>query len=389
MKQHIISFLSTIKDEILNISKYLYENPEPSYGEFKASSYLKKILKTYNFCVTDNYLNISTAFRAEFGTGHPKICFICEYDAVPNLGHIFGYNLVSAMSIGAALGLSKVLPNISGSVIVIGCPGEVVGSSKITMTKDGAFEDIDAVLTMQPNVVTTTTVSSNASSTLQLIRKTIIPSESTNPIVNYELDSCNFLLNSLELLVKGSNNGCLLSNFAINSNIRQDEYITTQLHFLVNAPNIKNIDNLETDLKKLILIEDNILHTTSKLSIVDLPYKELLTSNILNRLLCHNLKELGIIEIEEPKCNHGALGLGSVSHTVPCVHSSIKVVREENIKYGTQAFANATISSYANEVIIKAACALAITGLDLLEKQSLLLEIKADYLNKLKINSSL
>jgi Metal-dependent amidase/aminoacylase/carboxypeptidase len=95
MKQEIITYLSTIKQQLFDLSKYIYDNPEHSFNEYKSSKYIINILRQNNFNITENFLNIPTAFFAQYGSGHPKICYICEYDAVENKGHINGHNLIS------------------------------------------------------------------------------------------------------------------------------------------------------------------------------------------------------------------------------------------------------------------------------------------------------
>src|SRR3712207_1922897 len=110
MKQEIIKHIISMENDLFNISKYLYENPEESFCEHKAHDYLINILKQNNFEIKEKFLDIPTAFMAKFGDGHPKICYICEYDCGCKKGHIVGSNLVSSMSIGAAIGLSKVIP---------------------------------------------------------------------------------------------------------------------------------------------------------------------------------------------------------------------------------------------------------------------------------------
>ena len=77
MKTQAISYIESLKDEILNISKYLYSNPEESYKEVKACSYLINLLKSHGFTVKEKFLDIDTSFYASIGNGYPKICFIC------------------------------------------------------------------------------------------------------------------------------------------------------------------------------------------------------------------------------------------------------------------------------------------------------------------------
>ena len=91
MRKNIISFLSSCSDDIKNLCTYLHDNPEVRYNEFNASKYICTLLNKYNFEVNPNFLDIENAFIATKGTGHPKICYLCEYDAITienNLSYI-------------------------------------------------------------------------------------------------------------------------------------------------------------------------------------------------------------------------------------------------------------------------------------------------------------
>lgn len=326
MKQKIISYLSTIKPQLSDISKYIYENLGNNFDEYKSYNYLIKILRTHNFRVTENYINIPTAFFGQFGYGSPKICFICKYNAEH---YIYGCNAASAMSVGAALGLSQAIPAIGGSAIIIGYPDETVAGSKITILNQHVFENIDAVLTAQPYISTAVSGTTPAVMSLKLTH----------------------------------------NNISIDINL--------------SSSNFKDITAFENELKEFIKIKDETSNTKSELHIVGSPYKELITNKILSRLFSHNLKEMGIINIKKPKDLNISLSLGTVSHIVPCIHSYIDITDGENVKYGTKTFADATIMPFADNIIFKTSCALAITAVDLIEKPYLISEMKAELFNSL------
>lgn len=162
MKQEIISFLSTCQDDIKKLAVYLYENPEISYNEYNSSKYICDMLKRYNFNITEKFLDIDNAFYAQKGSGYPKICFLCEYDAIEEEGHITGHNLVTTISVAAAITLGSIIDKIGGSSIIIGCPGEYLGGTKGTMVRQGVFEDIDVVMVAHPDIETCESGSSSA-----------------------------------------------------------------------------------------------------------------------------------------------------------------------------------------------------------------------------------
>lgn len=385
MKQNIITYLSTIKDDILSISKYIYDNPEESFHEYKACNYLINILKSNNFKVLDNYLDISTAFYAQFGTDYPKICYICEYDAVKNLGHIVGHNLISAMSIGAALSLSKVIPKTGGSVIVLGCPGEFVGSAKITMAKQGTFDDIDAVLMIHPDIVTAESGTSMAVLPLKITYKSKSGLSYKNQSNYNALDACLFTFNSLNLLSKGFGNDCSIDSVLINGG--DSPYLMpdkSEARFYIRGSKMSMCCEIEKKIRTLVKTTSMLMDIKHNVCLYELPYDELMTNKILSRIFSHNLKESGIINISPPKDTNSSLSLGTVSHIVPCIHPYISISQDNSLEYSSKQFADATISYYAQEKIIRATRALAVTGLDLIQNSSLLRDIKNNFYNSHK-----
>lgn len=391
MKQEMISYLQTIKEDIFNLSKYLYENPEESFYEYKAYNYLIKMLKEHNFKVTENYLEIPTAFYAEYGSGHPKICYICEYDAATKEGHITGHNLISAMSMGAALSLSKVIDKFkSGTIIVLGCPGEFISSSKVTMTKQGTFEDIDVVLMAHPDI------ENHESGTSMALLPIKIKYTSKNTLtysqdgVYSSLDACYFIFNAISFLKNGFKKNCYIDNIIIKNNSSPDVIPKeSTIEFYIRASKMTQACEIEKKIEQLANTVSNLMEIICQTSRPSLPYDEIIPNTTLSRIFSHNLKEVGIIDIGDAKNSLAGISIGTVSHVVPCIHPYISITDDKSIKYSSLEFAKATVSNYAKDTILKAASALAMTGLDLLEKESLLQEVKSEFyknVQNLKIN---
>lgn len=388
MKQEMISYLSTIKEDISKLSKYLYENPEESFCEYKSYNYIVKLLKSYNFKVKENYLDIPTAFYAEYGSGHPKLCYICEYDAATKDGHTTGHNLISAMSISAAFSLAKVLNKFqSGTIILLGCPGEFINGSKITMAKQGTFSDIDAVLMAHPDVESAETGTSMA---LLPIKIKYLNEESLTNSMNgmySSSDACIFTFNALSFLKTGFEKNCTIDDINIKTgascHLLSNE---SEIKFYIRAPKMTQACNVENTIRELVTATANLMNVKYEISMSELPYDELIPNHTLSRIFCHNLKEAGIINTLKPKNTIAGLSLGTVSHLVPCIQPYISIVDDISVKYPSCEFAMATISNFAQDKILKAASALAMTGLDLLEKENLLKEIKVEFYETMKLH---
>jgi amidohydrolase len=386
MKQEMISYLHTIKEDISNLSKYLYENPEESFYEYKAYNYIIDMLKKNNFRVTEKFLEIPTAFYAEYGSGHPKICYICEYDAMTKEGHIAGHNLISAISMGASLALSKVLDNFdSGTVIVLGCPGEFISGVKTTMSKQGIFNDIDTVLMVHPDVEDAETGTSMAVLPMKIkyIGKEALINSKDGMYSSF--DACSFTFNAMNCLKGGFKANCTIDSILIeNSESYHTIPKSTEIKFYIRAPKMTEACEIEKKIRELAQAVASLMELEFEVSIPELPYDELIPNHALSRLFAHNLKEVGIIDSMQPKNTYSGLSLGTVSHIVPCIHPYISIAEDTSINYSTIDFAKATVSSYAQDKVLKAASALAMTGLDLLEKEELLLEVKGEFFETIK-----
>lgn len=133
----------------------IHEINEVGSQEFESSKLLMSLLEAHGFKVTGNFLDISTAFKAEktIGKGSHTVAFLAEYDALPGIGHACGHNLIASSAVFSAIRASEIVKD--GKIIVFGTPdeegtGEYSGS-KILMANKGVFKDIDLVLGSHPS----------------------------------------------------------------------------------------------------------------------------------------------------------------------------------------------------------------------------------------------
>jgi len=372
MKQEIISYITAIKEDIYDLSTYLYTNPETSYKEYKSCSYIVAMLKDHDFKIQKNYCDIPTSFYAQYGNGHPKICFICKYTSTENKGHIFGNNVNASISICAALGLSTVLAKSGGSVVVIGSPGGYSEGSELTLTKENCFEDIDVIISPHCDI-------NNAESgtSMATIPIKIKYNNNNNNNVNFaSLDAYMFILNTLSQLLKGYGSSCSIDTISIiNASTCINSYAESEAKFCLKAPTIIEAKSLEKTILEFVRSMSRIMNLTEEISLFELPSQELLTNKSLSRIFTHNLKECGIITIDPRKNTSYGLDIGAISHITPCIYPSISITEKSLISCPSPAFALETQTDFCKDIMIKAAKALAITGLDIIEKQNLLREI--------------
>ena len=381
MRQEVISYLSTEKEALFNLCKFLHDNPEDSYKEYDACKYICNFLRDRDFDVREKFLDLDTAFYAKKGNGYPKICFLCEYDAIKSKGgHITGHNLLTTISITSALGLSKVIEKSGGTVILIGCPGEYLGGTKSTYVRQGIFDDIDVVLTTHPDIITSESGTSKAIIPLKVTFK----GHDGLSFLDFDsftsLDGTMLTFNVINALSKGfckkANIHTILSQGGVTPLLRPVE---SEGKLYIRAESTKTAKCIENKIRNLIACISDTMNLESCVELYEPPNEELLSNQVLNRLYSHNLKENGIINIGKPRDIDAGLPLGTVSHKVPCIHPYINIVDNVNIDYGTKEFADATISSFAQEQALSASYALISTALDLIESDFLLSEVKETF----------
>ena len=387
MKQEIISFISSCEDDIKKLALYLYENPEISYNEHNSSKYICDMLKKYNFNITEKFLDIDNAFFAQKGSGYPKICFLCEYDAIEDGGHITGHNLVTTTSVTAAIALGNIIDKKGGSSILIGCPGEYLGGTKGTMVRQGIFEDIDVVMVAHPDIETCESGSSSAIIPLGLKFIGDKGLSFLNKKAYTPLDATLLTLNILESIKKGFPN-----NLEISSIISNGGYTPlllpskSEIKFYIRAMNKELAELGDNKVRTIAQHVTELTNIEHQFFLYECPNQELITNRTLNRLFSHNLKENGIIHINPPKNIYAGLSIGDVSHKVPCIHPYISVLDENNkdIQYGSIEFAKNTISDFAIKQCIIAGTSLANTAIDLIENEKLLQEVKTEFYKVIK-----
>ncbi len=108
------------------------------------------MLEKHGLQVSRNAYGLETAFEARAGSEGPEIAVLCEYDALPDIGHACGHNIIAAAGRGAGLAGASIAESLGGRVRIIGTPAEEGGGGKVRLMEEGAFEGIAAALMVHP-----------------------------------------------------------------------------------------------------------------------------------------------------------------------------------------------------------------------------------------------
>ena len=370
LKQLVCAKIDELEPILNKLADYLHEHPEISTKEIESVAYLRKLLLQFNFIfkpvLQDKF---QTAFIANKGTGKKKIGFLAEYDALPKIGHGCGHNLISMMSIGAALAFNAITDKFA-QTIVYGCAAEETLGAKLDMADRGMFDDVAAALIIHPDDKTAIGGSSYATHPLQF---TFLGKEA------HIADPVYHGVNALDTLI----------DFYAKFKRLQSEFTGKTLIGSIiteggTAPNIiparavmrstirsTDTNYLENEMLPRIkaLAEQIASEDGAQVEMVHYEplYKDLRSDKILNDYYKANFAALGEKYTVLPDDYvDGSTDVGNVSHVTRTCQPTICIGR--HIFAHTKEFACAAGSDFGKKQALLGAKAIAMTAIDVLEE---------------------
>jgi amidohydrolase len=138
------------RGDLVELSHSIHAEPELAFAEHRSRAKTQALVAEYGFEITVAPGGLDTAFRADYGSG-PLVVGICaEYDALPDIGHACGHNIIAASAVGTALALAEVADELGLTVALLGTPAEEAGGGKALLLKAGTFDDIAATVMLHP-----------------------------------------------------------------------------------------------------------------------------------------------------------------------------------------------------------------------------------------------
>jgi amidohydrolase len=148
--QKATNAINEARSTLVELSHFVHAHPELGYEEFQSAEAVAQACENAGFVVERAIASLPTAFRASSGNGDLHIVFCAEYDALPDVGHACGHNIIAASSVGAAIGLAAVAKELNLTVTLLGTPSEEGGGGKIDLIKAGYFDDAHAAMMIHP-----------------------------------------------------------------------------------------------------------------------------------------------------------------------------------------------------------------------------------------------
>lgn len=138
------------RDDLVALSHDIHAEPELAFDEHRSCAKTQALVAERGFAVQAAPGGLATAFRAEYGSGSLVIGICAEYDALPEMGHACGHNIIAASAVGTALALAEVADELDLTVVLIGTPAEEAGGGKVLLLNAGTFDDIAAAVMLHP-----------------------------------------------------------------------------------------------------------------------------------------------------------------------------------------------------------------------------------------------
>jgi amidohydrolase len=366
-KERASEYVLSISELLVDISHQIWEQPELAFEERHAHDLLCRTLSEVGLEAQPHAYDLETAFQASAGTEGPEIAVICEYDALPGIGHACGHNVIAAAGLGAGLAAASLAAELGGRVRILGTPAEEGGGGKVFMLRKGAFEGLDAAMMVHPadhNLPTLTTLAVHC---LKVHYTGVASHAAAAPHLGR---------NALDAAVLGYMNVA-----ALRQHIRSDERVhgvflnageapnivprAASAHWFVRAATTQQLEELEARVVDCLAAGALAAGCVMDIEWLDPAYSEMSDNDLLLSRYQKNAEPLGrpFADPEVVGYVMGSTDMGNVSQVLPTIHPLIAVA-PEGVSIHTPEFAAFARNEAGDRAVIDGATALAATIID-------------------------
>ena len=367
LKAQACSLIDKNAETLINVSHEIHDHPEENYEEVFASELLTRTANGLGVPVELGAFDCATGFSGDVGSG-PTVCIMSEYDALPDIGHGCGHNVIAAAGLGAAIALASIAEVSGGRVRYLGTPAEEGGGGKILMARNGALVGVDLAMMVHPADADLATIDAIA---LQQLLVEYTGQES------HAAAAPHLGRNALDAAVLG---------YMAVSTLRQHILPTERIHgiFLKSGekPNIvpreassewyvrsDNVTSLAALKPRVLASLESGAHACGcsvSHQWIGTPYADMVTNDTMGTMYAHNALTLGRTVTDPRHGGHRVVGstdMGNVSHLVPSIHPMIASA-PTGISIHTKQFAQFARSPMADQAVLDGAKAMAMTAID-------------------------
>ncbi|MBT8212032.1 MAG: M20 family metallopeptidase [Acidimicrobiia bacterium] len=371
LKQRAQDQFTAVESDLRDISRWMYENPEIAWEERETSARLAAFLTDKGFDVDYPAYGLETAFAARTGSEGPEVVICAEYDALPEVGHACGHNVIATAALGAGIALQQIADELGIRVTVLGTPAEEAYGGKVDLINAGAFSDAAASMMIHP-------------SPMDVLDPDVLAVSHVDVEFHGKESHAAFApqvgINALDAAVQA---------YVNVSTLRQAMYPTDKVHGVITygggAPNVVPAltkmswyvragtqDRLRELYDKVVACFDGAARATGctmEVSESGHTYEDLKSDRVLAELYQENSTALGRPlprGAEMDSSASGSTDMGNVSHVVPSIHPFLGINSAPAVNHQKE-FAAHTVTPDGEKAIRDGALGMAWTIIDLAE----------------------
>jgi amidohydrolase len=379
-KQRAQAAVDAVADELVRLSREIHSHPELAFKEHHACGQLVPFLEAQGFAVRRPAYGMETAFRGEWGHGPVTIAICAEYDALPEIGHACGHNLIATVGAGAAAALIKSLDPADARIVILGTPAEEKQGGKIVMVRNGAFDDVDVAMMAHAAPADIAEAPMFGVSHVDVeyrgkaVHASVFPEQGVNAL-DAVVTAYQAIAQLRQHMRRDARIHGIITHGGDAANIVPGYAAAT---FYVRALKPWYLEQLKERVKHCF--EAGALATGCEMTIHwhdEAEYAPMLNNGPMAQAYRRNGEALGKMFIDLKDLSTGSSDMGNVSQVVPSIHPNFSV--------GTPAFTHsseftaAAITDAAHAGMLQTAKTLAMTAIDVALEPGLLDEIKADF----------
>lgn len=353
---------------LAKLARDIHQTPELRFEEHKAAAWIAELLRARGFEVEQGLAGMPTALRARCGAGGARVAILGEYDALPEMGHACGHNLIAAGAVGAFLAAASVAEQAGGEIVLLGTPAEEGGGGKIKMIDGGCFEGLAAAMMFHPFDRDILAHPALANTWLMMtFRGTPAHAAAAPQEGKSALQACMDTFRLVDGQRVHFPDGARVHGYITNGG--QAVNIIPELA----ACEISVRGRTASEMERVRAVVERCARAAAMASDVRLEiatrrgYRDLRSNMTLARRFGAHLEALGRRPREtDSRIGAGSTDMGDVSHVVPSIHPYLAIVDEGESLCHQHRFAEAAASDRGLEAAIVAAKAMARTAAELM-----------------------
>jgi amidohydrolase len=381
-KERLVAEVDRRADVLVDASHQIHANPELGFEEVFAHGLLTDILEADGLEPERGAYGLPTAFAARAGEEGPTVAVMCEYDALPGIGHACGHNIIATAGLGAGLAAASLAGELGGRVVILGTPAEEGGGGKVLMMDRGALDGVDAAMMIHP-----------AGADLRAMNAIAIQ----QVLVEYHGAAAHAAAaphkgrNALDAAILGYNNVA-----ALRQHIRPVERIHgiitdggdrpnivpahAAAHWYVRAANLRTLEALKARVLRCLQAGADAAGCEMTFAWQDPAYADMRDNEPLVDLYAQNLSRFDRMPIVpgDVAAVVGSTDMGNVSYSVPSMHPMIAVA-PAHVAIHTPEFETYAGSASGDQAVLDGAKAMAMTIADLWLRPEALADIRTAF----------